>query len=69
MSKKYWTEESLTKEKLTLKKEGYSKKEINNATDDYKIHLCSNILLHHFVALTLLIVVMMLLVFQLFFYK
>lgn len=69
MSKRYWTEEQLTKEQLiwVLKNDGYSEKEIENAINDYyMIHVRSNILLHHFIAPVLLVIVMIALVLQLF---
>ncbi len=69
MSKRYWTEEQLTKEQLiwVLKNDGYSEKEIENAINDYyMIHVRSNILLHHFIAPVLLAIAMIALVLQLF---
>ena len=46
-----------------LRDEGYSKDEIDNAISDYfAIHIRSNILLHYWIALIVLVVVMIALV-------
>lgn len=65
MARRYWTEQQLSEAQVywVLEAEGYSKKEIKNALNDYyMIHMRSDILLHCFIAPAVLVLLMSLLV-------